>query len=295
MKILLIGEKGQLAWELARTLMPIGDIVPVDYPAFDISNKEQILETVYSVVPDLVINASAYTDVDRAETEKEKAMAINAAGPGWLAEICRSKNIPVIHYSTDFVFDGMKKSPYVETDIPNPINFYGRTKLKGEEAVLNATESALIFRLAWLYSSRGNNFMKKFLEWAGKYEIIKVVDDQVGNPTWARFVAEATASILAESLSSDLPLYNWIKEHKGIYHLTSSGYTSRYEWSCKIWEFASNRENLKIKRVERAKTVDFPTPAGRPAYSALDCGLVKRTFSINIPSWEEQLQKCMDN
>lgn len=295
MKILLIGEKGQLAWELARTLMPIGNVVPVDYPIFDINNKEQILETVHSVIPDLVINASAYTDVDRAETEKEKAMAINADGPGWLAEICQSKKIPVIHYSTDFVFDGMKKSPYVETDIPNPINYYGRSKLKGEEAILNATESALIFRLAWLYSSRGNNFMKKFLEWAEKYEIIKVVDDQVGNPTWARFVAEATASILAESFSSDLSLYNWMKERKGIYHLTSSGYANRYEWSCKIWESAPNRENLKIKRIERAKTVDFPTPAVRPAYSALDCALIKRVFSINIPSWEEQLQKCINS
>ncbi len=258
MKILLIGEKGQLAWELIRTLMPLGEVIPVDYPAFDITNKTQINETVSAVKPDLVINAAAYTNVDLAETEKDKAMAVNAEGPGWLARECNRRRIPLIHYSTDFVFDGTKRTPYTETDKPNPINVYGLSKLKGEEAIQAETDSALIFRLAWLYSARGNNFVTKFLEWAAKYETVRVVDDQIGNPTWARFVAEATACVLAQSLPSGLSLDEWVRERNGIYHLTSAGEASRYDWACKIWELAPNRELLKLKEIQRAKSAGLP-------------------------------------
>lgn len=294
MKILLIGEKGQLAWELIRTLMPLGEVIPADYPAFDISKKSQIEETVSSVNPDLVINAAAYTNVDLAEKEKDKAMAVNADGPGWLAQICSRKRIPLIHYSTDFVFDGTKKTPYVETDKPNPINVYGLSKLRGEEAIQAETDSALIFRLAWLYSARGNNFVTKFLEWASKYETVHVVDDQIGNPTWARFVAEATACVLAQSLPSGMPLYDWIRKKNGIYHLTSAGEASRYDWACKIWELAPNREELKLKELVRAKSADFPTPAERPAYTPLDCGKAERVLGIQIPSWEKQITRNME-
>ncbi len=290
MKILLIGEKGQLAWELIRTLMPIGEVIPVDYPAFDITNKSQIEDTVSVIQPDLVINASAYTDVDGAESERERAMAVNAEGPGRLAQICHTGRIPLIHYSTDFVFDGTKRTPYVETDTPNPINFYGVSKLKGELAIQATTDSYLIFRLAWLYSARGNNFVNKFLEWAKKYETIKVVDDQIGNPTWARFVAEATTAILAQSLCSGEPLVDWVRQRAGVYHLTSDGEASRYDWACKIWEYASNREQLRVKEVLRAKSIDFPTPAARPAYSPLDCEKIYSSFSLTIQNWINHLR-----
>ncbi len=289
MKILLIGEKGQLAWELIRTLMPIGEVIPVDYPAFDITDKSQIEDTVSAIQPDLVINASAYTDVDRAETEREKALAVNAEGPGWLAQICHKCGISLIHYSTDFVFDGTKQTPYTESDAPNPINFYGLSKLKGEQAIQNETDSALIFRLAWLYSARGNNFVNKFLEWAKKYETIKVVDDQVGNPTWARFVAEATAAILAQSFCGGSPLTDWVRQRAGVYHLTSGGEASRYDWACKILEYAPDREQLRVKEVLRAKNKDFPTSAARPAYSPLDCGKIVKVSQITISNWESQL------
>lgn len=289
MKILLIGEKGQLAWELIRTLMPLGEVVPVDYPAFDITDRDQIDETVNAIHPDLVINASAYTNVDLAETEKEKAMAVNADGPGWLAQICSRKRIPLIHYSTDFVFDGTKRTPYVETDKPNPINVYGLSKLRGEEAIQAETDSALIFRLAWLYSARGNNFVTKFLEWASKYETVRVVDDQIGNPTWARFVAEAAACVLTQSLPSRLSLYDWVQEKNGIYHLTSTGEASRYDWAQKIWELAPNRDKLKLKNLVRAKSADFPTPAARPAYTPLDCRKAERSYEIQVATWEKQL------
>lgn len=294
MKILLIGEKGQLAWELIRTLMPLGQVVPVDFPAFDISKKWQIDETVALVKPDLVINASAYTNVDLAETEKDKAMAVNADGPGWLAHACAQQRIPLIHYSTDFVFDGTKRTPYIETDKPNPINVYGLSKLKGEEAIQSETDAALIFRLAWLYSARGNNFVTKFLEWAAKYETVRIVDDQIGNPTWARFVAEATACVLAQSLPSKLPLYDWIQERNGVYHLTSAGEASRYDWACKIWELAPNQDMLKLKEIQRAKTADFPTPAARPMYSVLDSEKVEMIFSVHVPRWINQFTRNIE-
>ncbi|MHC1773558.1 MAG: dTDP-4-dehydrorhamnose reductase [Flexilinea sp.] len=293
MKILLIGERGQLAWELIRALMPVGEVIPVDFPQFDISDKMQIIDTVSVVKPDIVINASAYTNVDLAETEKEKATAINTDGPGWLAAACISGRIPLIHYSTDFVFDGTRGTPYIETDQPNPINTYGISKWRGEQAIQNETEAALIFRLAWLYSMRGNSFVTKFLEWAKSYETIRIVDDQIGNPTWARFVAEATVSVLAQSLVAKESLYDWFTEKNGIYHLTSGGEASRYDWACKIYEYAPNKENLLVKEIKPAKTVDFPTPAQRPVYSPLTCDKFSEIFNLSVADWKEQLNLCL--
>jgi len=293
LKILLIGEKGQLAWELIRTLMPVGEVVSVDYPQFDISDKTQITDTVKAVAPDIVINASAYTNVDLAETEKEKAMAINADGPGWLAAACASKRIPLVHYSTDFVFDGTKKTPYVETDQPNPLNVYGLSKLKGEQAIQNETDAALIFRLAWLYSMRGNSFVTKFLEWAKSYETIRVVDDQIGNPTWARFVAEVTASVLSQAITAEKLLYDWFAERNWIYHLTSGGEASRYDWACEIYKNTPNKENLLVKEIKPAKTADFPAAAQRPAYSSLNCKKMESIFKMHVPIWKDQLANCL--
>lgn len=285
MKILLIGEKGQLAWELMRSLMPIGEVIAVDFPKFDISNKKQVINTVNTVSPDIVINASAYTNVDGSETNQSTAMSVNADGPGWLAQSCHKQKIPLIHYSTDFVFDGAKGKPYVETDKPNPINVYGLSKLRGEEAIQSEGYAYLIFRLAWLYSSRGDNFVTKFIQWAKEKEIIRIVDDQVGSPTWARFVAEATAAILAQSKGSSIPVYDWIQQRKGVYHLTCEGEASRYEWANKIWEYAPNRENLKLKEIIPAKSCEFNTAALRPAYSPLDCGKIKDIFFSHISTW----------
>lgn len=284
MKILLIGARGQLAWELIRTLMPIGEVFSVDFPSFDISNKNQVADTVKAVSPDLVINASAYTDVDGAEKNRELAMAVNADGPGWLAKTCKSINIPLIHYSTDFVFDGIKETPYDETDKPNPINFYGLSKLRGEEAIQSETEASMIFRLAWLYSSRGNNFVTKFIQWAKEKETIRVVDDQVGSPTWARFVAEATAAILAQSEGTQIPLYDWMKLRNGVYHLACAGEASRYEWASKIWKYG-NKEKWKLKEIIPASSDEFVTAAIRPGHSALD----SKKINLAIQNWKLQL------
>lgn len=293
MKILLIGERGQLARELIRTCMPLGEVVPVDFPQFDISNPAQIQETVAAIRPELVINASAYTDVDKAESEPDKAMAVNADGPGWLAKACTQQRIPLIHYSTDFVFDGTKKTPYVESDAPNPVSVYGLSKWKGEQAVQNETKAALIFRLAWLYSMHGNNFVIKFLEWARKQATLRIVDDQIGNPTWARFTAEATAAVLAQSLVSGKLLWDWFAEKNGIYHLTSGGQASRYEWTCEIWQHIRSQEQYRVKEILPARTSDFPTPAQRPAYSPLDCEKIEAAFSLQVLGWKEQLNGCL--
>lgn len=291
MKILLIGEKGQLAWELIRTLMPIGEVVSVDYPSFDIRNKKQTADTVNAVSPDIVINASAFTDVDGAESNQSEAMAINADGPGWLSQTCHERKIPVIHYSTDFVFDGTKATPYIETDKPNPINIYGLSKLRGEEAVQSETDAFLIFRLAWLYSARGNNFVTKFLQWAKEKETIRVVDDQVGSPTWARFVAEATAAILAQSKGQEISLYDWVLQRSGIYHLTCQGEASRYEWAKKTLDLIPNRNKLLVREVISAKTHDFKTVALRPFFTPLG----SKKINLSIPTWQSQLTLFLSN
>lgn len=295
MKVLVIGEKGQLAWELANSLKCVSEVVTASSSVCDIRFKDQIDTVVKQINPDIVINASAYNDVDRAETEHEKAMVINADGPGWLARTCRSLSIPLIHYSTDFVFDGKKGTPYVETDSPNPINFYGLSKLHGEEAIQSETEASLIFRVAWLYSSRGSNFVTKFIQWAKEKETIRVVDDQIGSPTWARFVAEATAAILAQSKGSTIPLYDWVRQRNGVYHLTCEGEASRYVWASKIWEYIPNRDNLKLKEILPAKSSEFNTAALRPTYSPLGCKKVTETFYINLKSWLEQIYYSLNN
>lgn len=293
MNVLLIGKRGQLAGELIRAFMPLGNLEAVDYPDFDITSKEMVEKTVKSIKPDLVINASAYTNVDLAESERDKAFAVNAAGPGYLALACKEIGIPLIHYSTDFVFDGTKTTPYVETDQTNPHSAYGESKLKGEQEILAVTDAALVFRLAWLYTTSGNSFVSKVQQWAMKNKTLTIVDDQVGNPTWARFTAEATAMIVRQGLCSGKPLNEWVKERNGVYHLTSSGEASRYDWGCEILRLASEDKTFTAEEIIRGKTVDFPAPAERPAYSPLDCSKVEKTFDISVPDWKTQLRLCM--
>lgn len=293
MKIFIVGEKGQLASELIRAFMPLGETISTDYPRFDISNKSQVQEAISHALPDVVINASAYTNVDLAETERAKAAAVNTSGPGFLSAVCKEYQIPMIHYSTDFVFDGKKRSPYVETDQPNPLSFYGKTKYDGETAILGETDSALIFRLAWLYTVGGNSFISKAQQWAMKNEKLTFVDDQVGNPTWARYTALATASIVRQADLSSGSLYEWIKERNGVYHLTSSGEASRYDWGCEILRLSADRYSFKVKEIIRGKTIDFPSPAERPAYSALCCDKAANAFKVHIPDWKTQLKLCM--
>ncbi len=219
MRIVLFGKNGQLGWELQRTLAPLGDITALDFEDVDLGNADLLRQRLRELRPELVVNAAAYTDVDGAERDREKAFAINATAPGIMAEEAAAMDAPLIHYSTDYVFDGKKGAPYVEPDAPSPVNVYGASKLAGERAVQEVGGAYLIFRTAWLYSMRGNNFVTKVLSWARKHEVLHIVDDQIANPTWARTLAQLTAHVLthgkdyvAERTRAVPPRGRWLRQ-----------------------------------------------------------------------------------
>jgi dTDP-4-dehydrorhamnose reductase len=289
-RLLLIGKNGQLGWELQRTLATLGDLTAIDYPEIDLEQVETIRDLFHRYDPQVVINAAAYTKVDLAEAESDKAWKINALAPGMLAEeACRYK-AALVHYSTDYVFDGGKTDPYIETDIPNPLNHYGRSKLEGERLVQAGGGAFLILRTSWVYSLRKGGFVNKVLEWARQQEKLRIVDDQVASPTWARALAQATAQLLAQGIH-DLPGY--LAGKAGLYHLAGNGFTSRYEWANRILELDPRREEQTISTLLPAATADFPTDAQRPLFSALNCDLFTKTFGFQLPAWEEALGLAM--
>jgi dTDP-4-dehydrorhamnose reductase len=290
--LLLLGKFGQLGWELHRTLAPLGDVVSLDYPEINLIDLESLDAIILRILPDAIINATAYTAVDKAESESEAAMAINALAPKRLAELAQEVKAAFIHFSTDYVFDGEKGSPYHESDTPNPLGMYGKSKLAGEVAVQEADCAYLILRTSWVYSLRRDSFVTKVLSWAHKQTSLRIVDDQISNPTWCRMLAEITAQLLAKA--GDHPA-EWINERRGLYHLAGSGYTSRFEWAKKIIEFDPHPDEQKIHRVVPAETREFPTPAQRPLYSALNCDRFTEMFSLRLPEWEEALKLAMVN
>lgn len=288
MKLLLLGKTGQLGWELERTLQPLGEVVALDYPEVDMADAGSIRKTVREHQPAIILNATAYTAVDKAEGEPELAEAINATGPGILAEEAKALNACLIHYSTDYVFDGKKGSPYTESDTPNPLNVYGKSKLAGEQAIQSVDDAYLIFRTAWVYSYRRDCFVAKVLQWAWQNETLRIVDDQISNPTWARMLAEITSQILVRGVG-------YLTERKGLYHLAGGGYASRYGWANEIIALDPKKGDHKVHRIFPVKTIDFPTPAVRPLFSALDCFLFREAFGLRLPSWQTALRMMMDN
>jgi dTDP-4-dehydrorhamnose reductase len=287
-RILLIGKIGQVGWELRRTLAPMGQIVCVDYPEIDLTAEDSIRRWVRETRPDIVINAAAYTAVDKAESESDKAMKINGVAPGVLAEEAKKLGALMVHYSTDYVFDGTKTEPYVETDAPNPLGAYGRTKLAGDEAVRAVGGAHLIFRLCWVYGARGQNFMLTMMRLAREREKLRVVSDQVGSPTWSRMIAETTALALKRALAvGDVGAFT------GTYHLASSGVTSWHGFADAIVALMP-AEGRKCTRVEAISTADYPTPTKRPACSVLACDKLERTFGLRLPQWEESLKQVLE-
>ncbi len=291
MRILLLGNTGQLGWELQRTLATLGPVRGLDYPEIDLTDEGSVPALLRNLRPEVVVNAAAYTAVDRAESERETAFALNASAPRLLAEEAARVGALLIHYSTDYVFDGMKGAPYTEEDSPAPLNVYGESKLAGEKAVLEAGGAALVFRTAWVYSLRRPSFVTKVLNWAQKNPRLRIVDDQVSNPTWARALAEASAQVLAQALAAG-DAYAWVRERAGLYHLAGSGYASRLAWAREIISLGG-LENPPL--VEAAKSVEFPTPAQRPLFSALDCSKFETTFGLRLPPWREVLRLAMEN
>ena len=286
MKFLLIGKNGQLGWELQRTCMHLGEIVAVDYPEVDIANTAALRELIRSVKPDILLNPAAYTNVDKAESEPELARQVNAIGPGVMAEEMKKLGGALIHYSTDYVFDGTAERPYVETEAPNPINQYGISKLEGEQRVLAAGGNALVFRTSWVYSLRQGGFVNKVLQWSREQEVMRIVDDQTGSPTWARMLAQASTQVITRGGDDAL---DYLEQNSGLYHLAGAGAASRYEWARAVIELDPRKQEQKVRQLLTAKSDEFPNPANRPVYSALDCSLFERTFHTLIPDWKTSI------
>jgi len=290
-QILLIGRSGGLGWELQRTLAALGEVHTAGHPEIDLERTDLLRELVRKVKPQLIVNAAAYTAIDEAESEPERAWKVNAGAAGILAEEARRLKAVCIHYSTDYVFDGRKGSPYVETDPPNPINSYGRSKLEGERLIRDVDDAYIILRTGWLYSlRRPGGFVNKVLAWARQREVLRIVEDQVGSPTWSRMLAEATAGMIARGGEQ---IYDFLKSHQGIYHVAGRGACSRLEWAQLILRYDPHPEQQCVRKIEPALSSEFPAPASRPAYSALDCNRFEKTFDLRLPDWEDCLRLAM--
>ena len=287
-RILLIGKIGQVGWELRRTLAPMAQVTCADYPEIDLTSGDSIRRWVHETRPNIVINAAAYTAVDKAESEPDKAMKINGVAPGILAEEAKKLGALLVHYSTDYVFDGAKTEPYVETDAPNPLGAYGRTKLAGDEAVRAIGGAHLIFRLCWVYGVRGQNFMLTMMRLAREREKLRVVGDQVGCPTWSRMIAETTALALKQVVAAPDPA-----AFTGTYHLASSGVTSWHGFADAIIKLMP-ADGKKCTQVEAISTAEYPTPTKRPAYSVLSCDKLERVFGVRLPHWEDSLKQVLE-
>lgn len=288
MKILLIGKNGQVGWELRRTLAPLAEVVAVDYPEINFADTPALRRLVAETKPAVVVNAAAYTAVDKAETEQELCHQINATGPAVLAEEARRLGALIVHYSTDYIFDGSKQTPYVETDQPSPLGAYGASKLAGDEAVCASGAEHLIFRLCWVYGARGQNFLLTMQRLAREREKLRVVKDQVGCPTWSRMIAETTALALQQVIASrERAAFN------GAYHLAASTHTSWHGFASKIMELMPEADR-KCREVEGISTAEYPTPAKRPAYSVLNCDKLQKTFGLRLPDWETSLRQVLD-
>ncbi|QBQ54533.1 dTDP-4-dehydrorhamnose reductase [Nitrosococcus wardiae] len=284
-RILLLGANGQVGWELQRTLASLGEVIALGRDRLDLAQVENIGSCLADIQPALIVNAAAYTAVDKAEEEPEQAMAINGDAPGVLAETARQQGAALIHYSTDYVFDGESASPYRETDTPRPLNVYGQTKLAGEEAIAAVGGAYLILRTSWVYGLRGRNFLLTMQRLAQERERLKVVDDQWGTPTWSRLIAEGTAQIIAQSRGQ---MQDYIRQQAGTYHLSCGGKTTWYGFARIILDRLAQR-TTPVARLEAIPTSGYPTPAPRPAFSSLDNTHVQDTFGIQLPDWKEAL------
>lgn len=293
MTILLLGANGQVGWELHRALSPLGTLRALDRAEADLSDSDALVKLVRDTAPSLIVNAAAYTAVDRAEEEEALARAINAEAPGILAAEAKRLGIGLVHYSTDYVFDGAGARPAREDNPATPLNAYGRTKLAGEQAIRESGCAHLIFRTSWVYSMRGRNFLLTVKRLAGELEELRIVADQKGAPTWARGIAEATALVLARcGAPADAEA---LAEKGGLYNLTAGGETSWHGFAEAIVDWLrATGQPVKCRQVLPIGTADYPTPAKRPAYSVLDCVKLRETFGISLPDWREQLRLCVE-
>lgn len=299
-KILVTGADGQVGNALLKRLKGIGDLVATDlmplkidanFYQMDFCSKNSILNVLEQVRPSIIVNPAAYTAVDKAETDQEKALLINAEAPKVLAGYCEQHRIPLIHFSTDYVFPGDGQKARSEEDPTGPLNFYGLSKLKGEQAILESGCDGLIFRTSWVFSAHGQNFVKTMLRLGEQREELKIVGDQIGAPTSAGFLAEMISRVI------DLGLKEGFSKFRGLYHLCNEGETNWCEFANTIFEFGKKQGiSLKIKNVFAIKTEEYPTPAVRPKNSRLNCSKFKTTYKISkLQSWKEALETVVQD
>jgi dTDP-4-dehydrorhamnose reductase len=299
LRILLTGKKGQIGAELAVLLPRLGEVAAFDRHELDLSNPDHIRRAIRDVQPDMIVNAAAYTSVDQAEREEKQARIINVDAPALMAEEAKRIGALLVHYSTDYVFDGSSSLPYAENDRPNPINVYGKTKLAGEEAIRAVGVPHLIFRTAWVYGTTGRNFLLTILRLATEREELKVVRDQFGAPTRSHEIARGTAIVLRQLSQQGQEA---ISKLGGIYHMTAAGETSWFEFAKVIlkeasriprgipwFETATKGQPLVTRRVTAIPAEEYPTPARRPAYSVLSNSRLKQEFGLELPAWSLQL------
>lgn len=279
-KILLTGKNGQVGWELQRTLAPLGQITAIDQADVDLTDADALRSIVRSIRPDLIVNPAAHTAVDQAESDVAQAMAINGQAPGILAEEAKRLGALMVHYSTDYVFDGSGNTPFAEDSPTGPLNVYGRSKLAGEQAIQSIGCRHLILRTSWVYGMRGKNFLLTMLRLAAEREELKVVADQMGAPTWSRLIAEATALLVAKG------------NVEGLFHLTSAEATSWYGFTEAIVELTRERRTRQPK-LTPIPTSDYPLPAPRPHNSRLSCAKLARETSVALPHWHDALALCL--
>jgi dTDP-4-dehydrorhamnose reductase len=293
MKILLFGKTGQVGWELQRSLAPLGELIAL-YSASsemcgDFNDPAELARTVRKIAPDVIVNAAAYTAVDKAESEADLARTVNALAPGALAEEAMRANSWLVHYSTDYVFDGSGDQPWLETDATAPLNVYGATKLEGEQLIQQSGCRHLILRTSWVYGARGGNFIRTMLKLARERDSLNIIDDQIGAPTGADLLADVTAHAIRTALQRP--------EVSGLYHLVAGGETSWYGYACFVIDFAARAGiDIKVARdaIQPVPSSAFPTPAKRPHNSRMDTGKLQQTFDLNLPSWEVGVARMLN-
>lgn len=286
MKILLFGKNGQVGWELQRSLSPLGELIALDRNSTelcgDLTNLKGIVQTIQKTAPDIIVNAAAYTNVDKAEEEADLAHTINAEAPGILANEARKHKAWFVHYSTDYVFDGNDNNSSKETDLASPLNIYGKTKWEGEKLIAASGCQHLIFRTSWVYGAHGNNFIKTMLRLGKNRDSLKIVNDQIGAPTGAELLADVTAHALRTAQQHT--------DVSGLYHLAASGNTSWHAYAHLIFEQAQQQANLQLKlrldNLEPIPSSEFPTLAKRPLNSCLNTQKIQNTFNLNLPIWK---------
>jgi len=287
MKILLTGKNGQVGYELERSLQGLGEIIALDRSQMDLSNLDQVRNVIRTVKPNLIVNPAAYTAVDKAESEPELAMRINGEAPGVMAEEAQKLGAVMIHYSTDYVFDGAKTTPYLESDPTCPINVYGASKLAGEQAIQAAGIPYLILRTSWVYGMRGKNFLMTMMRLAQERDELRVVADQYGAPTWCRTIADTTAHIIAQG-NGVVERDDWWRERTAIYHLAAQGKTTWCEFAKTILEHGSITKKTNVVPIQ---AIEYPLPAARPINSVLSSEQIISRF-CGLPEWADALRLC---